>query len=496
MANEKQTKLSIVVRTVDQATARLKAINDRLNTLTKPMRDFRKQLSDLRENSGLNDVIGGFKGVGSAVGDLIGKATVLGGVLAAATAGVLHIIDGFDDLGDAAERAGVGVDFLAQLRYAAKRSGAEVEQLDAGLQGFVASLGQARAGTGKLAGFLKIVSPALLKQLKAAKSNEEAFGLLADAMVKIQDPAKRAAFAQKTLGDPALAGLLARGSKGIQELRDRYAQLAGTQEGAVGAAGDFGDSMDDLHAATDGIKAALVTGLAPALKVIVERLREWLTGHREDIAIWAKQVGEKLPAAVKAVAEWIGKAFEKVRAFVDMVGGLKNVAIGAAAIIAGPLLLAITNLGLGIGKVISRLGALRSGLGGLHGAAGAAGAGGGAGGLAFLGPAGLAIAGAGVLNELTGGSIGEANGLGYFGTIEAALKQRQADRAGRWQQLLGMRPDVSGQVNSLVAPRAQKAEASVSVKFEGAPKGMRVAVDPQSTADVDFTTGYLMGFPP
>jgi hypothetical protein len=57
---DKTTKLSIVVRTVDQTTAKLRAISkiDALKAklsanATKPFRDFGTAVSDLAEKSGL-----------------------------------------------------------------------------------------------------------------------------------------------------------------------------------------------------------------------------------------------------------------------------------------------------------------------------------------------------------------------------------------------------------------------------------------------------------
>ena len=68
---DKETKLSIVIATVDAATAKIKAINERLERVTKPVTDLKKAMGELREKSGLDDVIGGFKGVGEAVGDAV-----------------------------------------------------------------------------------------------------------------------------------------------------------------------------------------------------------------------------------------------------------------------------------------------------------------------------------------------------------------------------------------------------------------------------------------
>lgn len=345
---EKKTRLSIVIRAVDAATAKIKAINDRLDAVTKPIRDFKEQLSDLRSKSGLDDVIGGFKGVGSAIAGILSKVAIVGGVIGVAVAGVFKLIDGFDELGDKAERMGVSVDFLAQMRYAAERTGASVEGLDGGIESFSKNLGLARANAGPLVKFLSKVSPVLLKQLKGAKSNEEAFDLLAGAMAKIEDPAKRAAFAQKTLGDASLAPLFAKGPKGIKALRDRYLELAGSQEGAATEAGKVDDALKDFKATTDGIKAALVQGLAPALKVIVEQLSAWFQENRGRVAEWAKDIGERLPGAFNTLVGVVKGAIDFIRPFIDEGWKLKAIAIAVAGVIVGPLVASIYTLGVAL----------------------------------------------------------------------------------------------------------------------------------------------------
>jgi phage-related minor tail protein len=340
----KSVALSIVLSTVDKATAGLRAFNARLAAATAPVRELGDKLKGLGEEAGVGKLVEGFKGVGGAVKDLFGKLLVIGGVAAAAVFGLKSLVDEFAALGNTAKRVGTTVDFLAAMRFAASKSGASIEQLDTGLQAFVQNLGQARAGTGRMAAFLGKVSPALLTQLKATQSNEEAFKLLADAMAKVQDPAKRLALAQKTVGDAALAPLLARGSKGLLELQGTYVALAGSQEDAAASAGDAEEAMKDLSAASDGIKGALVQGLAPALKQIVEDITQWLVGHREDVRRWAEDFGKKLPDAVRTVASVIGSAVSTVASIVDAIGGFKTVAIAAAAILVGPLVSSLYTL--------------------------------------------------------------------------------------------------------------------------------------------------------
>ena len=299
---EKQTKLSIIIRAVDNATKPIRDLNARIAKLAGPARTVGARLA------------GAFRAVGGAISSVLSKIPVLGaavgGLVAGAVYGLKKMIDSFDDLGDTAERVGLSADALAQLQFAARKSGVDVNRLDKGLENFAKTLGMAKAGTGSLASFLGRVSPVLLKQIKAAKNNEQAFTLLADAMAKLQDPAKKAALAQQAFGDASLAPLLARGSQGIQELRTRYLELAGPQGSAVNAAGDFGDAMDDLGAATDGVKVALVSGFAPVLTSIVKKIRVWLVDNRENIAEWIKDFAERLPAAIAKVAAFIEKTID------------------------------------------------------------------------------------------------------------------------------------------------------------------------------------------
>lgn len=532
---EKKTELSIIIRTVDAATAKIKAINDRLKQLTKPITDFKDALGNLRETSGLDQVKDAFGNVGSAIAGLLAKVAMIGGVVGAATAGLLHLVGEFDDLGDSAERMGVSVDFLAQMRYAAERCGAPVESLNTGLQGFVVNLGKARAGTGRMTAFLKKVSPELLHNLKAAKSNEAAFNVLADAMSHLEDPAKRAALAQATLGDAALAPMLTRGSKGIQELRDRYFSLAGSQEDAAKAAGETDDSLKDLHAATDGVKAALVSGLAPALTEIIKKITEWLRGHRGDVKEWATQLGKKLPAAFSALVDAVQSAFEFLKPFFDTSTKIKIALIALAAVIVGPMISAVVSFGIALmttplGWIIMGIAALAVGVYELikhwdqvkaffiylwdvvKGAF-----------LKFFTwigdifltytPIGQVIKHwrpiADFFVSIWDGVKGAFQSawdfiksivdkiVGAVDKVIGAVKTVKA-KIGLGEHVTGS--TVSGVLQGAGIP-AQAAvplnggssSAAIKVDFANAPKGTRVTADPKSTADVDLSMGYQMG---
>ena len=550
---DKDTKLSIILRTVDNSTAGIRAVNAELSRVTKPVTDFKKALGELREKSGLDDVIGGFKGVGSAIGDLLGKVAMIAGVVGIAVAGIIHLVNEFDDLGKKAERLGVSVDFLAGMRDAAERTGVPIEALDSSLEAFNQNLGQARAGTGRMAKFLGIVSPALLTQLKATKNNAEAFDILAGAMAKVTDPAKRAALAQKTLGDSALAPLFARGPKAIKELRERYISLAGSQEGAVKASEETHEAMMDLKDATDGVKASLVEGLAPALKMIIAQIAEWLQGHREDIKVWAMALGEKLPGAFNTLVGVVKGAIGTVLEVVDAIGGWKGAAIAVAAILAGPLVSAIITLGIALlstpvgwfiaaiagiavaaDLIIFHWDAVKGFFSGLWDAVKAK----------FGWFADVVAVIMLPFIAIPAEIIGHWDGIKEFFVdvwdgitwpfrkaweiikaivdkiVGAAKKAQEVGRALKnlasgnsaaenataeenevgdqlAQEMLERQAEhkreLADQAEAIAAGAGQSANAKITVDFANAPKGMRATTDPQNTADVDLNVGYQMG---
>lgn len=504
---DKKTALSIVIRTVDNATASLRRINARIEAATKPVRDFRESLSSLRKASGIDSVIEGFAGVGNAILDVVGKVAVLGGAIAAATAGVVSMIGEFDDLGDKAERMNIGADAIQEWRWAAEKSGASIEKLDAGIEKLVANIGLARANKGPLVEFLGAVSPSLLKQIKAAKDTEEALNLLAGAAAKLTDPAKRAAFAQKTMGDVQLGPLLTRGAEGVRVLREQYRGLAGPQEQAVAKAAEFGDAMDELKAAIQGVKASVVEGIAPALKELVDRIKRFVVANRQQIRQWASDLGEKIPGAAARIVDAINTIVSSAKPFVDSMGKLKVIAFGLAAVISGPLVASFVKLGIAmmanpVGLIIGIFAGVAAATAGLT---------------YVITKKWKVIAGffaglwdgiknvfaaawdfiKGIVDKI-GNAVGKVVGAvgkvsNFAGRVRSMFKSDIAsDRLGKnpdWVQKALAKNDLTARAGAAVTPAQQ---AKITVDFANAPKGTRVQTDPRSTADVDMSVGYQM----
>jgi hypothetical protein len=483
--------------------------------MTRPTRELGKAMKDLGEKSGFDKVSDKFRGVGEAAFGLVEKVAMIGGAVVAAALGVKVLVDEFATLGHTALRAGVEVDFLAGMRFAAEKAGVPIESLDAALTTLTQNMGQAKAGTGRMLKFLMQISPVLAHQIVGAHSTSEAIGLLSDALHKLPDPARRAALAQKTLGDSALAPLLAQGSKAIQAQMAAYAGLAGSQDDAVKGALGVEESMVDMKAASDGVKAALVTGLSPALTTIIGKMTEWLVEHRGDVAQWADDIGKKLPAAVDAIVTAVRGAVGDVAKFVDDIGGWKVAAIGLAAALSVDLVASLVALGgalltTPVGVVITGLAAIAAGIVAVtqetrnfkafvdkysyHGPP--------------IGQTDEELAAEGMRNtreqakreayaRVTGKSM---DTISYevqtrpADEMEKEFKRAQNIEYGQWYA--NKLPDL---LRPQAAPSGSTAwgpqEVRLKVDFANAPKGMRVTADPAKGASVDLTTGYQLGAP-
>src|SRR5574343_279477 len=384
--NKTEFPLNIVLRTVDKATAGLQKFNAKLDAKFKPFRDLSEQFGKTTENLGLDRLKGALAGFGSKLKSIVvgfGAAAVAAG---AAGAVAFHSwIEAGDGLAKAADRIGVTVDTLAQLRHAAAASGVEIGEFDSALETMNKGLGLAKAGTGKLAGFLSKVSPTLLKQVKAAKSTEEAFDLMAGAMVKF----------------------LNEGPEGIRKLREEYLRLAGPQEDQARSSEKVDDALGRVGAAFEGVKAAIITGLAPTVVDLADKFSSFLAANRERIAAWIQDFGEKLPARIERIIN----AVTRIADALSPIGDLINSMGGPVTVIAGYFGIQL------LGSVMSVVGAVTQVVSGLKEAGGLVGSlGGGA---------------AGVLGKI--GAVGAAGAAGWGVGRLIADATGSDDKLSNWQ---------------------------------------------------------------
>jgi hypothetical protein len=224
---------------------------------------------------------GGLKDVGRHAELLRTGMRTLGVAIAGvATAGGLaaltdRSISAADAIGKTADKIGVGVEALQELRFAAKASGVEQQTLDMALQRFTRRAAEAANGTGEAKDALAAMGIALRDQSGNLRRSEDLLGDVADAFAKIEDPAERVRLAFKLFDSEgvALVNLLRDGSDGLDDMRERARDLGIVLDESL--VRDAERARTELDTLSQVISANLTRAALNAAPVIAD-LSSWL----------------------------------------------------------------------------------------------------------------------------------------------------------------------------------------------------------------------------
>lgn len=246
----------------------------------------------------------GVKKIGSSLDGITKKAAAFGAAVGAALAGmtgtmavaVRGVINEADKLGYVADRLGVGVEALQELRHAAERGGMAVGNFDVAFRRFIRRSAEAAQGTGAAKSAFEELGISLRDNEGRLKSSEQLLGEVADAMQKVPDQADRLRLAFKMFDTDgaAMVNVLANGSDGLNRMREEARNLGIVlSEDAVRGAQAFRNNLDLIGKAKDGLITKLTAHLLPSLELLSEKLLSFVNDE----------------AAVQAAADGIGKAF-------------------------------------------------------------------------------------------------------------------------------------------------------------------------------------------
>jgi hypothetical protein len=351
--------LSLTIRTIDKATAPLRALNAQMKQFTAPMRRLNNSFKALSYEAGLPRMVKGFTGIGKAVGNVGSEAMALGlklaGLATAAGYGFYAIVrgavDAGDKLGEMAQRVGLSVDAYAQMQYAAAQADVEQEAFNGAMDQFNKRLGEAKAGTGGMLAFLAQVAPGLANQVRAAKSTEEAMGLLTQAFERLEDPAKIAALSGAAFGKSGLqmGQWLHQGTKALEEQRAEFNRIAGSQEEYAKRAGELDNASRRTAVSFGALRNAAMAKLFPSLTKLSNAITGLVLKHGDRLVAFFEKVGGAIGAWVdggglEALTDQLSGFIDNVRTIVGMMGGWSNALIVVGAIMAGPLLVAMGGL--------------------------------------------------------------------------------------------------------------------------------------------------------
>jgi len=215
----------------------------------------------------------------SAVGKIARIGGALIGISAAIVAGrnligfIDDVIESAGRIADVSDQLGIGAQRLQEFELAARAAGIENEKFEGALSKLNVKLGDAKQGNeSALKSFEALgISWRELQTL----DTEGAFLALADAIAKVEDPAKRAALLGDLLGDklgPRFQAFLAQGGKAIDDYGKQWTRLGGTlDDEATKKADEVGDALAEMGSVLVTQARNIVIELLPA----AETIRSW-----------------------------------------------------------------------------------------------------------------------------------------------------------------------------------------------------------------------------
>jgi len=198
----------------------------------------------------------------------------LGGALAgvAAAGGLATLIDrsisAADAVGTTADKIGVGVEALQELRYAAQRASVEQRTMDMALQRFTRRVAEAAKGTGEAKQALSDMGIALKDQHGNIRRSEDLLNDVAEAFRRTTDPAERLRLAFKLFDSEgvAMVNMLVGGSQALEATRRRARDLGIVlDEDLVRNAEKARDELDTLGRVISANLTRAVLDLAPVI---------------------------------------------------------------------------------------------------------------------------------------------------------------------------------------------------------------------------------------
>lgn len=509
MAAGKKFPLNVIIYGTDRATGTLGKVQAKLAAIDKA--------------AGFSRFGVGIKTFGNKIGEAGKQVAQLGAAMAGLGAAGLVLADRTAEAGseirDTAFKLGLTGEELQKFRYAAKLSGTDSEALGKSVAFLNKNLGKARVqGKGDILTYLKQLGVQTKDSNGKFKTTGEIFLEAADAISKIKDPMKRAAAETAIFGKSGveIGTLLREGAGGIKALGDEAQRLGIIiDKETLDRAEAFGDSMDRARFAVKGLGLTVGAALLPVMQPLVDLFVDLTSKHQDDIKAFGKTLAGLVPSA-QAVADGftkIGNAIDfAVKVFgpvVDFLGGPANVLIGiigfklvaaaysaaqafvalGAAMLLTPIGQVITAITLGVAagywlvKNWDKVAKL------WHKIVGA------------IGEVFVSVIG-GIKSFFVGMLDSIINKLRSFGNMLPDWVKR---RVGIDVAMSGPAPSGGAALMPSGAPIMQgfnqsnmtpdPSKVQLEVKFDNAPKGLRVSSKSEGPADIDVTQGYSMVTP-
>lgn len=209
--------------------------------------------------------------VGAFSGKLLG-ATALVGAIGAAFAAIENIqaLKILDQLDDMAEKTGISVEKLSELRFAGESVGTPIDALATGISKLGKNMAEAAGGGKEATATFKALNVEVTNSDGTLRRSEDVLKDLAERFAGYEDGAEKAALAQRVFGKSGetMIPLLNLGADGIERLRKEAEQLGIIYDTKTAkAAADFNDNLVKIKLSSE---AAAVSIAGPFIQSLAD----------------------------------------------------------------------------------------------------------------------------------------------------------------------------------------------------------------------------------
>lgn len=219
-----------------------------------------------------------------------------------------------DQMGEEAEKTGLGAEQYQRLAYAADKSGTSIETVVKASRKLNAGLAEAAAGGKKFEEDLNAIG--LTASDLAGLDLTSQLGRIGDALNLYSDDASKSALAATLLGKeagPELALLLKDGTEGILALKDAAGEVFTEED--IASAQALTDQLEEFDKIIGKAAGDLAVALAPHIEEIVVKVTEWIAENDDFIKQDLPKLITDIASALGSLIPWLVDVVEGFRGF-------------------------------------------------------------------------------------------------------------------------------------------------------------------------------------
>ncbi len=277
-----------------------------------------------------------------------------------------------DNAAKTADKLGIQIGALQELRYAAERSGVSASMFDNSLQRMTRRLSEAALGSGEAAKALEELG--LDAGAVASMSPDEALSFLSDELLAVGNQSDRVRLAFQLFGREGvgMVNMLKDGSKGLRQLR-RDARATGNvlSDQSARDAEAFKDALQDAEYGIAGFKNTIGAALMPVVTDLFKQFSGWMRKNRAQVIDFSNRLATGFRKAVPIIGKVVsgvqvmaGKIGTLIGKAAELVGGFDNLGMIAAGLFVLPVITSVLSFGSALGglfvSVVKLVGVLPS----------------------------------------------------------------------------------------------------------------------------------------